>query len=140
MQLDKSRFLGEGQTAGAGAADPASAAVSNLCKGHGTSAGATGCSGLQAVVSTIERASSQFSRAVKDALDPKRLSAGAASAGSGLLGGPGGATRADAPAPGTSAKWQVSMPICLKSAASCLSGLSAVSEAGSIQAKENLVG
>ena len=96
--------------------------------------------GLQAVVSTVERASSQFARAVKDALDPKKLSAGAAGAGSGLLGGPGGATRADAPAPGTSPKWQVSVHICLHSAASCLSELSAVTEADSIQAKEGLVG
>lgn len=60
----------------------------------------------EAVVGTVERASSQFARAVKDALDSKKLSAGAASAGGGLLGGPGAATRADAPAPGTSAKWQ----------------------------------
>ena len=72
------------------------------------------CVGLQAVVGTVERASSQFARAVKDALDPKKLSAGAASAGGGLLGGPGGATRADAPAPGTSAKWQVSVHTCLR--------------------------
>ena len=68
-------------------------------------------------------------------MDPKKLSAGAAGAGSGLLGGPGGATRADAPAPGTSAKWQVSVRICLKSAAGCLSELSAVVAADSIQAK-----
>ncbi len=72
------------------------------------------CVGLQAVVGTVERASSQFARAVKDALDSKKLSAGAASAGGGLLGGPGAATRADAPAPGTSAKWQVSVHTCLK--------------------------